>query len=62
MTQIEIGNLAVCGALFVASMMIFFGWVLMPTPVRATAIAAAMMFVGYQVFEFVITSFVVIAK
>lgn len=62
MTQIEIGNLAVCFAIFIASLMIFFGWAFMPTQVKATAFAAILLFVGYQIIEFVLTSFIVIAK
>jgi len=62
MTQIEIGSLAVCFAIFIATIMLFFGWNMMPPQVRTTAIAVILLFVGYQIIEFVLTSFIVIAK
>lgn len=62
MTQIEIGNLALCFAVFIATIMLFFGWNMMPQQVRTTAIAAILLFVGYQIIEFVLTAFIVIAK
>jgi len=62
MTQIEIGNLAICFAIVIATLMIALGWAKMPVHVRATAVSAVLLFVGYQIIEFVLTSFIVIAK
>ena len=62
MTQIEIGNLMVCVAVTIAVLMIIAGWTLTPNHIRKTAIAVVLMFVGYQIFEFIAGSFVVIAK
>ena len=62
MTHIEIGNLAVCFAITIATLMIAVGWAKLPVHVRTTAVSAILLFVGYQIIEFVLTSFVVIAK
>jgi hypothetical protein len=62
MTQIEIGNVAVCMALVIATLMIIIGWNRMPDACKQVAVGAVLMFIGYQIFEFVITSFIVIAK
>ena len=62
MNPIEIGNAAVCFAIFIASCMIIGGFFLTPKAVRITMIAAALMFVGYQLIEFVMQSFVVIVR
>ena len=62
MTEIEIGNAAVCVALIVATVMILAGWSKMPDQAKQVAVAAVLMFVGYQVIEFVATSLIVIAK
>ena len=62
MTQIEIGNAAICMSLFFAALMIIAGWNRMPDACKQVAVGAILMFLGYQIFEFVITSFIVIAK
>jgi hypothetical protein len=62
MTQIEIGNAAVCMALIIATIMIITGWAKMPVIYKQLAISAVLMFIGYQIIEFILTSFVVIAK
>jgi anaerobic selenocysteine-containing dehydrogenase len=62
MTQIEIGNAAVCMALVVATLMIVAGWAKMPAVYKQMAVSAVLLFIGYQIIEFVLTSFVVIAK
>ena len=62
MTQIEIGNAAVCMALVVATLMIVAGWAKMPPVYKQMAVSAVLLFIGYQIIEFILTSFVVIAK
>lgn len=62
MTQIEIGNAAVCMALIIATIMIITGWAKMPVIYKQLTISAVLMFIGYQIIEFILTSFVVIAK
>jgi hypothetical protein len=62
MTQIEIGNAAVCMALIIATIMIITGWSKMPDIYKQLAVSAVLMFIGYQIIEFILTSFVVIAK
>lgn len=62
MQEIEIGSLSVCVALIVATMMVLFGWLRLPSNVKYTVVSCALMFVGYQILEFIVTSFVVIAK
>lgn len=52
----------VCVAVTIAVLMIIAGWSLTPNHIRKTAIAVGLMFVGYQIFEFIAGSFVVIAK
>ena len=52
----------VCVAVTVAVLMIVAGWTLTPNHIRKTAIAVILMFIGYQIFEFIASSFVVIAK
>lgn len=62
MTQIEIGNAAVCMSLVIATLMIAVGWSRMPDPCKQVAVGAILMFVGYQIIEFIVTSFLVIAR
>jgi hypothetical protein len=62
MNQIEIGNAAVCMAMVIATIMIVMGWAKMPTVYKQLAVSAVLMFLGYQIIEFILTSFVVIAK
>ena len=57
----EIGSTGVVLAIFIAACMIVVGFIAMPTAVRVTAAAAALMFIGYQVIEFILQRFVVIA-
>jgi len=62
MNQIEIGNAAVCMAMVIATIMIVMGWAKMPAIYKQLAVSAVLMFLGYQIIEFILTSFVVIAK
>jgi hypothetical protein len=62
MTYIEIGNAAVCFSLFIATLMIVAGWSKMPDAAKQVAVGAILMFVGYQIIEFILTSFIVISK
>lgn len=62
MQEIEIGSLSVCVALVVATLMIVFGWMGLPSKVRYTAVSCILMFVGYQILEFIATTFIVISK
>lgn len=57
----EIGTAGVVVALFLAFGAVVGGFVLMPAAVRITAVGAALMFLGYQVVEFILQSFVVVA-
>jgi len=49
-------------ALVVATLMIVAGWAKMPAVYKQMAVSAVLLFIGYQIIEFVLTSFVVIAK
>jgi len=57
----EIGTAGVVIALFLAFSAVVGGFVLMPTAVRITAVGAALMFLGYQIVEFILKAFVVVA-
>lgn len=58
---LEIGTAAVIVALFVAFCAIVGGFFIVPKAVRITTIGAAVMFVGYQVLEFIATEFIVVS-
>lgn len=57
----EIGSTGVILALFIAAVMIVIGFMAMPVAVRVTAVAAALMFLGYQIVEFILMNFIVIS-
>lgn len=57
----EIGSTGVILAIFIAAVMIVIGFMSMPVAVRVTAVAAALMFVGYQIIEFILMNFIVIS-
>lgn len=58
---IEIGTVGVMLAMFLASVMLAGGFFLMPGAVRITAVGAGLMFVAYQIIEFIVTTFIVVA-
>ena len=60
--QYELGSTGVVFALFVAFCMIVFGFLAIPTPVRVTAVAVGVMFLGWQITEFILQEFIVIAR
>lgn len=62
MTQIEIGSAAVAVALIVGTLMAVIGWAKLPNQFKDVAIAAVLMFIGYQIVEFILTSFIAVAK
>ena len=59
--QYEIGSTGVVVALFIAFCMLVGGFFVIPTPVRITVIGAAIMFLGWQIVEFILQEFIVIA-
>lgn len=58
---IEIGTVGVMLAMFVASVMMAGGFFLMPGAVRITAVGAGLMYVAYQIIEFIVGTFIVVA-
>ena len=62
MTQIEIGSAAVAVALIIGTLMAVIGWAKLPNQFKDVAIAVVLMFIGYQVVEFILTSFISVAK
>jgi len=57
----EIGSMGVIAAIGVAFVLIILGFQAIPASVRITAIGATCMYLGYQVIEFILQEFVVIA-
>ena len=60
--QYELGSMGVVVALFVAFCMLVFGFLAVPAPVRVTVVAAGVMFLGWEIVEFILQEFVVIAR
>ena len=60
METVEIGHSAVTGASIIATLLLVFGWAGVPTKYKQLIIAAGLMFVGYSILEFVLTSFITI--
>lgn len=58
---LEIGTAGVMIAMFIASIMVAGGFFLMPGAVRVTAIGAGLMFIGYQIIEFIVQSFMIVS-
>lgn len=57
----EIGSVGVIVAVFIAACMIILGFIAMPRAVRITTASVALMFVGYQIIEFILLKFIVVA-
>ena len=60
--QYELGSMGIVVALFIAFAMIIFGFMAVPAPVRVTVTAAGVMFLGWEIVEFILQEFVVIAR
>ena len=59
--QYELASTGIVLALFVAFCMLIGGFLLIPGAVRVTAIGAAIMYVGWEIVEFFLQEFVVVA-
>ena len=59
--QYELASTGIVVALFIAFCMLVGGFFLVPSAVRITVIGAAVMFVGWQIVEFILQEFIIIA-
>ena len=60
--QIEVGTIATFIAFVVGAFMCVGGFIWLPDPVKKTACAVVLMFIGWQIIEFIATAFIVIAR
>lgn len=62
MNEIEIGHVGIITIQFLATVLLVGGFWLIPSKVKSVVIACAMMFVGYQILEYILLEFITIAK
>lgn len=62
MTEIEIGHIGATVIQFVGMALCIFGFILIPPKIKSVAIAFLMMFVGYNIIEFIFEGTFTIVK
>jgi hypothetical protein len=62
MPELEIGTLICQIAMVVGVVMCCIGWMILPTHTKFIAGACVLMFIGYQIIEFIGLNFIVVAK
>jgi hypothetical protein len=62
MTEIEIGNVVLMASMVVGFLLMAFGWHLVPSQLKATVVAVGLMFVGWNILQYILESVIVIVK
>lgn len=62
MTEIEIGHIGATVIQFVGMALCIFGFILIPQKIKSVAIAFLMMFIGYNIIEFIFEGTFTIVK